>query len=55
MNESILKALMRLFAIVANVQPEDIATSARDIVKSYLTQQLNSSLLYEYLKIFEVL
>jgi len=34
MNEAILKALMQLFAIVANVDKEGISTKAMRIVES---------------------
>lgn len=53
MNESILRALMRLFAIVANVNKEGVSINAREIVKSYLSLQLSSSLVQEYLSLFE--
>lgn len=53
MNESILKALMRLFAIVANVQKDKLSSDAREIVKSYLSLQLNNSLVEEYLDLFD--
>jgi ABC-type multidrug transport system ATPase subunit/recombinational DNA repair protein RecR len=53
MNESILKALMRLFAIVANVNKDDVSSDAREIVKSYLSLQLNKALVQEYLDLFD--
>jgi ABC transport system ATP-binding/permease protein len=53
MNESILKALMRLFAIVANVNKDDVSSDAREIVKSYLSLQLNKTLVQEYLDLFD--
>jgi len=53
MNESILRALMRLFAIVANVNKEGVSTKARDVVKSYLGLQLSASLVQEYLQLFD--
>ena len=53
MNESILRALMRLFAIVANVNKEGLSINAREIVKSYLSLQLNSTLVQEYLALFD--
>ncbi len=53
MNESILKALMRLFAIVANVNKEGVSTDAREIVKAYLNLQLNSTSVQEYLSLFD--
>ena len=53
MNESILRALMRLFAIVANVNKEGVSTNAREIVKSYLGLQLSATLVQEYLELFD--
>ncbi len=53
MNESILKALMRLFAIVANVNSEGASPRARAIVESYLKLQLNHELIEKYLKLFD--
>jgi ABC transport system ATP-binding/permease protein len=53
MNESILRALMRLFAIVANVNKEGVSTKARDVVKTYLGLQLSASLVQEYLQLFD--
>jgi len=53
MNESILRALMRLFAIVANVNKDDVSSDAREIVESYLSLQLNKTLVQEYLDLFD--
>ncbi len=53
MNESILRALMRLFAIVANVNKDGVSVNARQIVESYLGLQLNSTLVQEYLALFD--
>lgn len=53
MNESILKALMRLFAIVAHVNKDGVSPRARTIVESYLKLQLNQKLLQEYLQLFD--
>lgn len=53
MNESILKALMRLFAIVANVNSEGASPRARSIVESYLKLQLNEELAEQYIKLFD--
>ncbi len=52
MSERILKALMQLFAIIAN--PKSHTRDRRPIVKSFLEQQLNKVLVDEYLKIFDV-
>lgn len=57
MSESILKALMQLFAIIAhpeNDQSSDEAdTDRRKVVESFLKQQLNLDLVREYLKVFD--
>ncbi len=53
MNESILKALMRLFAIIANVNQERLTSDAREIVKSYLILHLSNELLVEYVDLFD--
>lgn len=52
MNESILNALLQLFAIIANVSKDGISFRARNIVKSYLSQHLNAKLINKYLKLF---
>ena len=57
MSESILKALMQLFAIIAH--PEDDQGNGegynerRIVVESFLRQQLNQELVREYLKVFD--
>ncbi|PLX05143.1 MAG: ABC transporter [Marinilabiliales bacterium] len=53
MSESILKALMRLFAIIANFDKDDESSSGKKIVGDYLKQQLNQELVDEYLGLFE--
>ncbi|HAN78991.1 MAG TPA: ABC transporter [Bacteroidales bacterium] len=53
MNESILKALMRLFAIVANVNKQGLNNNSRTIVANYLDRQLNKELVDEYLNLFD--
>jgi len=53
MNETILQALMRLFAIIANVNSEHNSQKARSIVKSYLQFQLNEELVDIYLSSFD--
>lgn len=53
MNESILKALLKLFAIIANVKDEQVSHSARNMVEAYLVQQLNKRLVNEYLNLFD--
>ncbi len=51
MSEKILKALMQLFAIIAN--PKSNNTDRRPVVESFLNQQLNKELVEEYLQVFE--
>ncbi len=51
MSERILKALMQLFAIIA--PQESNAAERRQVVGSFLKQQLNQELVDEYLKIFD--
>lgn len=53
MNESILKALMRLFAIVANVNKEGISPKSRSIVESYLTAHISSEQSEQFLQLFD--
>ena len=54
MNESILNALLQLFAIIANTDHKDgLSFKGRNIVKSYLNQHLNSKLTNRYLKQFD--
>ena len=47
MSEKILKALMRLFAIIA--KSDNNVTDAKSVVESYLKQQLNKEQVSEYL------
>lgn len=51
MSERLLKALMQLFAIIAN--PNSSQTSRRPVVEAFLKEQLNQELVIEYLKVFE--
>jgi len=51
MSERILKALMQLFAIIAG--PRSSNRNGRNIVESFLNQQLNEDLVDEYLKLFD--
>ncbi|OFX61493.1 MAG: hypothetical protein A2046_06620 [Bacteroidetes bacterium GWA2_30_7] len=53
MSESILKALMRLFAIIANFEQDDESVSARSVVESYLKQHLNHAQILEYIALFD--
>jgi len=51
MSESILKALMQLFAIIA--RPDSDEESRRPLVEDFLKQQLNQELVDEYLIVFD--
>jgi ABC-type multidrug transport system ATPase subunit len=53
MNESILKALMRLFAIIANVDESGVSKKALQIVEAYLLLMLNRKNVDEYLALFD--
>lgn len=50
MSERLLKALMQLFAIIAN--PKSSQTGRQPIVEAFLKEQLNQELVEEYLKVF---
>ena len=51
MSEKILKALMRLFAIIA--KSDDSRIDAKYVVESYLNQILNKEQVSEYLAIYD--
>jgi len=51
MSESILNALIHLFAIVANVNQEGVTAKGRKIVEAYLLRYLNNEFIGEYLRI----
>jgi len=56
MSESILKALMQLFAIIAHPENEEEnegESDRRSVVESFLKNQLNQELVREYLKVFD--
>ncbi len=53
MSESILKALMQLFAIIAHVNKDGVSDKSRSIVESYLKLQLSMSQVKEYLELFD--
>jgi uncharacterized tellurite resistance protein B-like protein len=53
MSESILKALMRLFALVIDIdQDKEISDNEKAIVRSFLARQLNSDMTEKYMDIF---
>jgi ABC-type multidrug transport system ATPase subunit len=51
MSERILRALMQLFAIIAKV--DGVTNTGRNIVQSFLKQQLNQELVDKYLALFD--
>ena len=53
MNESMLNSLMRLFAILVNINRGAMYLLARNFVESYLTQQFSKILAEKYLLIFD--
>ena len=54
MSDPILKALMRLFALIIDIHEEkEITESERSIVRSFLARHLNSDLTRKYLTVFE--
>jgi ABC-type multidrug transport system ATPase subunit len=53
MSESILKALMRLFALVIDIdQDKVISDNEKGIVRAFLSRQLNSEMTEKYMDIF---
>lgn len=53
MSESILKALMQLFAIIAVANKDGVNENSRSIVESYLRMMLSSEQVTEYLGLFD--
>jgi ABC-type multidrug transport system ATPase subunit len=53
MNESILKALMRLFAIVADVDRDGHSDNERGIISDYLDMQYSQEIVLKFLKYFD--
>lgn len=54
MNESLLKALMQLFAIIVDEQKKGFETAARDVVKDWLQKQFSKEWTDKYLKDFDL-
>jgi len=52
MSESILNALVHLFALVASVNSEGLSKKGLALVKNYLKRYLNNELIQEYLDLF---
>lgn len=53
MSEKILKALMQLFAIIANFENTEEENAGRKLVEEYLNHLLSSGLIKEYLLVFD--
>lgn len=54
MSENILNALVQLFALIADIHDEkEITGKEKEIVRSFLSRQLNNELVEKYMKIFE--
>jgi ABC-type multidrug transport system ATPase subunit len=53
MGESVLNALMHLFAIVANAKEEGVSRKGRVIVEGFLKRYVNTEIQEEYLRLFE--
>ncbi len=53
MSESILNALIHLFALVANLNDKKVSERGRSVLLSYIRQHLNDSEAAEYLKLFD--
>ena len=53
MNESMLHSLMRLFAILVNINRGAMYLLARSFVETYLSQQFSESLAKKYLLVFD--
>src|SRR5512133_3580327 len=53
MNESILRALMRLFAIVYDINKEGQSDNKRSIVMDYLDQQYSLEIVQKYINFFD--
>ncbi len=51
MSEKLLKALMQLFAIVADV--DDLTNKSREVVELFLKQQLSQEMVEEYMRIYD--
>lgn len=54
MSEAILKALMQLFALIVDIDEiQEISEKEKEIIRSFLTRQLSSELVDQYMKVFE--
>ncbi len=53
MKETVLNALLQLFAIIANASEDGVSFKARSIVKAFLRQHLKTNLIHNYLVLFD--
>lgn len=54
MSEAILKALMQLFALIVDIDEiQEISVKERDIIRAFLSRQLNNELVERYMSVFE--
>jgi len=54
MSEAILKAMMQLFALIVDIDKiQEISEKEREIIRAFLSRQLNSELTEKYMAIFE--
>jgi len=54
MSEAILDALIQLFALIVDVDEENVVSEReKEVMRSFLTQQLNSELAAKYMVVFE--
>lgn len=53
MKETVLNALLQLFAIIANVSEDGVSFKARSIVKTFLRHHLKTNLINKYLVVFD--
>lgn len=53
MNETVLKALMKLFAIVADVNREGFSGNEKDVIAEYLQRQFSREHVLDFLKYYE--
>ena len=53
MDESVLQALMRLFAVVASVSEEGYATNEKDVLVEFLQRQFSTELVDKYISFFD--
>ena len=54
MSESVLRALMQLFALISDIRNiDEISNRERNVARSFLARHLNSRMVERYLKIFD--